>query len=50
LIVGLSPILFTASFGAEADQVSESVPESYSVRMVQSSEPPLIDGKLDDAV
>ena len=50
LIVGLSPILFTASLGAEADQVSESVLESYSVRMVQSSEPPVIDGKLDDAI
>ena len=50
LVTVLIPNLSTNSLGAETDQVPESVLESYSVRMVQTSEPPVIDGKLDDAI
>ncbi|MCZ6672407.1 MAG: carbohydrate binding family 9 domain-containing protein, partial [Verrucomicrobia bacterium] len=50
LIVVSDPILSTTSLRAETGQVPETVSESYSVRMVQISEPPIIDGKLDEAV
>ncbi len=40
----------STSLEAQVGPVQEPSSDSYSVRMVQASEPPKIDGKLDDAV
>ncbi|MBT5904117.1 MAG: carbohydrate binding family 9 domain-containing protein [Opitutaceae bacterium] len=51
ILVATGLVLVAAvTFGAQGEPSLTPVPESNSVRMVWATEPPKIDGKLDDAV
>lgn len=46
----LSPMGLSVKLRAQTPQIPELISEPNVVRMVQAAEPPVIDGKLDDAV